>query len=115
MALHSHEVTVSSSVYSLMIDEHKEFLSVLTLRGQRWLNDQIMAFFFQYLESKKFVTRQDFLFVSPQVTQLLKMSEESEFDMIFSPLRPETKRLILFPLNDNDTAEAGGSHWSLLV
>lgn len=56
-----------------------------------------------------------FLFVSPQVTQLLKLSEPDDCRLLLEPLRPDQKRLILFPVNDNESSESGGTHWSLLV
>lgn len=86
------------------------------MAGPYWINDQIIAFYFQYLESntfKEFSHR--LLFVSPQVTQLVKLSDPDECLSLLEPLRPSRKRLILFPVNDNATSAAGGLHWSLLV
>lgn len=86
------------------------------LQGPFWLNDQVIAFYFQYLESSKFKGASDkILFVSPQVTQLLKMSEKSEWSSLLDPLRPGKKLLIFFAVNDNESPRSGGTHWSLLV
>lgn len=93
-------------------------LLVEILRGPRWLNDQLIAFYFQYLESEAYRSfSHDFLFVSPQVTQLLKMIDSRIEDArdLLDPLHPYTKKFIFFPVNDNDRDREGGTHWSLLV
>lgn len=88
------------------------------LRGPHWLSDQILAFYFQYLESEVYRNfSRDFLFVSPQVTQLLKMIDGRLEDArtILEPLQPYTKKFLFFAVNDNDRDREGGTHWSLLV
>jgi sentrin-specific protease 8 len=88
------------------------------LREPQWLNDQIIAFYFQYLESEAYRNfSHDFLFVSPQVTQLLKMIDGRLEDarILLEPLHPHTKQFLFFPVNDNDRDKEGGTHWSLLV
>lgn len=92
--------------------------SVDILRGPHWLSDQIIAFYFEYLESEVYRNfSNDFLFVSPQVTQLLKMIDGRLEDakILLEPLHPHTKQFFFFPVNDNDRDKEGGSHWSLLV
>jgi len=88
------------------------------LRGNFWINDQIIAFYFQFLESHTYRRfAQEFLFVSPQVTQLLKMTErrDEEAKCLLDPLHPHTKQFLFFPVNDNEHERAGGTHWNLLV
>ncbi|XP_070506755.1 sentrin-specific protease 8 [Chironomus tepperi] len=88
------------------------------LRSNSWLNDQIIAFYFQFLESHTYRHfADDFLFVSPQVTQLLKMIERrfEEAKCLLDPLHPHTKQFLFFPVNDNEHERAGGTHWNLLV
>lgn len=90
------------------------------LRGPFWLNDQVIAFYFQYLESVKYVEQsQVFLFVSPSITQLLKLSlpdeAEESFSLFLKPLMPNNKEVFFFPVNNNSSSQAGGTHWSLLV
>lgn len=60
---------------------------------------------------------QEILLVSPQVTQLIKMSEQRIEDAynLLQPLEPKMKSIIFFPVNDNDRDLEGGTHWSLLV
>lgn len=86
------------------------------LKGPYWLNDQIISFYFEYLEKEIFPEFSDrFLFVSPEVTQCIKFSPE-DVAMFLEPLRAHDKDFLFFALNDNFQVErAGGSHWSLLV
>lgn len=86
------------------------------LTGPFCLSDQVIAFYFQYLESEKYKEfSQELLFVSPQVTQLIKLSNSNECRSLLEHLNPSRKKLIFFAVNDNETHEAGGNHWSLLV
>lgn len=92
------------------------FHSVSLLTGPFWLNDQIIAFYYLYLEYNKFANYSDeFLFVSPQVTQLLKLSDENDYKLFLDPLKPDEKKVLFFAVNNNDYVSSGGSHWSLLV
>ncbi|XP_059608650.1 sentrin-specific protease 8 [Phlebotomus argentipes] len=85
------------------------------LRGPHWLNDQIISFYFEYLEKEVFKEATEFLFVSPEVTQCLKIVSSDEVSVFLSPLNATEKDVIFFALNNNDNTTAGGSHWSLLV
>lgn len=102
----------------IVLSFHESLLrvsDVQLLQGPHWLNDQIISFYFEYLEKIKYKANQDMLFVSPEVTQCIKIVPEAEIGIFLSPLGAETKPFIFFPLNDNSTHRAGGSHWSLLV
>lgn len=86
------------------------------LNGPHWLNDTIISFYFEYLEKVMFKTDSDLLFVSPEVTQCVKMVKAEEISTFLEPLGVNRKKFVFFALNDNDTPDmAGGSHWSLLV
>lgn len=87
------------------------------LKGPFWLNDSIISFYFEFLEKDCYPSYKYILFVSPEVTQCIKMSPESEISLFLDPLLENEKReFIFFALNDNDALESsGGSHWSLLV
>lgn len=86
------------------------------LRGPSWLNDTIISFYFEYLEKKKFRNNPWILFISPEVTQCVKISPENEIGIFLKPLNAHNKNFIFFALNDNEQTEySGGSHWSLLV
>lgn len=86
------------------------------LKGPHWLNDQIISFYFEYLEREVWVEYSDrFLFVSPEVTQCIKLSPD-DVGLFLEPLGAHQKDFLFFALNDNLQVErAGGSHWSLLA
>ena len=110
------KANASSSSVLIYHDVNLKENDVELLRGPYWLNDQIIAFYFLYLEYD--LLKEDglkFLFVSPQVTQCLKIAPVSEANTFLGPLKPDRKRFIFFPINDNMEASAGGNHWSLLV
>ena len=118
MTLRSNSKANASSSSSVLIyhDVNLREYDVDLLRGPYWLNDQIIAFYFLYLEYD--LLKEDglnFLLVSPQVTQCLKMAPVSEANTFLGPLKPDRKRFMFFPINDNMEASAGGNHWSLLV
>ena len=97
------------------------------LQDGKWINDNIISFWFEYLENNVYADVSQFLtLVSPQVAQFLKslaMSRASsardellsllESMGISSPL----KKLVLLPVNDHKTESLsmGGTHWSLLA
>ncbi|XP_041781416.1 sentrin-specific protease 8 [Anopheles merus] len=86
------------------------------LKGPYWLNDQIISFYFEYLEKHIFENEHDLLFVSPEVTQCIRMVAQDEVGIFLEPLRAQQRAFVFFALNDNQAADrAGGSHWSLLV
>lgn len=88
---------------------------VQLLQGPHWLNDQIISFYYEYLERVKYKNNPDLLFVPPEVTQCLKLADETELDTLLNQLNAMQKPFIFFVLNDNETIHAGGTHWSLLV
>lgn len=116
MTLRSNASSSSSSVL-IYHDVRLRKSDVDLLRGPYWLSDQIIAFYFLYLEYEVLKEiGKHFLLVSPPVTQGLKMSPVSEAITLLGPLMPlARKRFIFFPINDQMDASAGGNHWSLLV
>lgn len=113
----SHQLHSNSTVliyHDICLKEN----DIETVRGNHWINDQIIAFYFQYLESHVYREfSNEFLFVSPQVTQLLKMNDEpnDEAKTLLEPLNPHSRKFLFFPVNDNNHERAGGTHWNLLV
>merc|ERR1712062_729989 len=72
------------------------------LVGPHWLNDRIISFFFEYLYDKEFDQTDKLVFISPEVSQFLKMAHKKELSVL--------------PVNNSDDPERpGGSHWSLLM
>lgn len=90
-------------------------LIVSLLTGPYWLSDQIIAFYFQYMEFHMFKAHsKKFLFVPPSVTQLIKIGTE-DVRTFLDPLKADSKDVLFFAVNDNQDSHAGGHHWSLLV
>lgn len=85
------------------------------LEGPHWLNDQLISFYFEYLTRDVHKDEGSILFVSPEVSQCLKMVSPEEVEMFLGPVDAVSKDVIFFALNDNTQNAAGGSHWSLLV
>ncbi|XP_077291700.1 SUMO peptidase family member deneddylase 1 [Arctopsyche grandis] len=86
------------------------------LKGPYWLNDTIISFYFEFLEKIVYKNDPNLLFVSPEVTQCMKMLSEDEVGLFLDPLGIRTKKFIFFALNDNEAAgSCGGSHWSLFI
>ena len=85
------------------------------LNSCQWLNDQIIGFFFEFCQSEKFHSC-NFSFVGPEVTQFVKMVQQSEISIFLEPLNLISKEAIFLAVNSNSDPDlAGGSHWSLLV
>ena len=85
------------------------------LEGPHWLNDRIIGFYFEYLFEKEFDSSDRLVFISPEVSQFLKMSNKEELGIFLEPLNLESKDLIVLAVNNNDSERSGGSHWSLLM
>lgn len=86
------------------------------LEGRNWLNDSLISFWFEHLVHEAFPFRHRLLFISPEVTQLIKMGDPRELPVFLDPLDAKFKDYIFLPVNDNSSMVAsGGSHWSLLV
>lgn len=86
------------------------------LRGTSWITDTIISFYFEYLEYIVYEKNKSLSFVSPEVTQCIKMLSKNEVGMFLDPLEIKKKKYIFFPVNDHQLSECtGGFHWSLLV
>ncbi|GLC33886.1 hypothetical protein PLESTB_000814600 [Pleodorina starrii] len=111
---------------------------VSLLEGPYWLNDQVVAFFFEYLSQEglpaespthgsphqtstaTLATSQSadsVLLVPPTTAFLLMHSPPDVAAEVLAPLKPAQKGLVVLPVNDNDDVDVavGGSHWSLLI
>lgn len=103
----------------VVVSYHESLLrrsDVDILLGPQWLNDQIISFYLEYLEHDRFADCKDrLLFVSPEVTQCLKMLPKDEIGIFLDPLGAQDKSFVFFPLNDHQYDSAGGTHWSLVV
>lgn len=83
---------------------------------QGWLSDQIIAFYFLYLEHEKFpFVAHRLLFVSPQITQWLKLGTVDDAKSFLITLKAASKEFLFFAVNNSGNERNEGSHWSLLV
>mmetsp|Transcript_8932 Transcript_8932/g.19063 ORF Transcript_8932/g.19063 Transcript_8932/m.19063 type:complete len:237 (+) Transcript_8932:90-800(+) len=95
---------------------------VRLLNGSNWLNDQVIAFYFEYLGRVKYQQLAGpsgpVLLVPGSIAYLLSNCGGPEVAAsLLEPLQASKKSVIIFAVNDNPevgTAE-GGSHWSTLV
>lgn len=90
---------------------------VEVLRGPRWLNDQVIDFYFEYLGREQFKHQPNILFVGCSMAFLLANSDPNTAEALLQSMEASVKQLVLMPVNNNpDISQAeGGSHWSLLV
>lgn len=82
-----------------------------------WINDTLIGFYFEYLGKKlESSNNSEILYASPELTQLLKLTDSSQLSIFLDPLDASEKKFIFFPLNNCENRDsAGGSHWSLLI
>jgi sentrin-specific protease 8 len=90
---------------------------VKLLQEACWLNDSVIGFAFEYFERELFKDYgADVTFVSPQVTQCVKLMSADEARLMLEPIGIQNKKFVFFAVNDNSSAATiGGSHWSLLM
>lgn len=86
------------------------------LNGPHWLNDKIISFYFEYLEKIAYKDEDKFLFISPEVTQCLKICPSEDLSVFLDPLQVKKRDFVFLALNDCVEVDfPGGTHWSLLV
>ena len=89
---------------------------LLLLKGQNWINDSLISFWFEHLQQVAYGDNTNLLFVSPAVTQLMKIGDANDLPIILDPIGAWFKEYIFLPVNDSiSTCKPGGNHWSLLV
>jgi len=85
------------------------------LKGPEWLNDRIIGFVFEHLQHDTYKDVTNILFISPEVTQFLKVCPSDDLPDFTKDLFVD-KDFVFLPLNDNIELDSpGGTHWSLLV
>ncbi|CAG0893907.1 unnamed protein product [Darwinula stevensoni] len=86
------------------------------LEGKNWLNDKLIGFYFEYLYVQVLKENPKVCFLSPEVTQAVKLCSVSELHIFLDPLELHLKDIVFLPVNDSLSYDTpGGSHWSLLV
>jgi len=97
---------------------------VRLLANDNWINDNLIAFWFDYLEHDLFANIADgqVTFISPQTAQFIKSAADQpslagDVQAVLESMNLDNKKLILLPINDQGTGamDMGGSHWSLLA
>lgn len=86
------------------------------LSGPFFLNDRLIEFYFSYLSSC--YASKDISLVPPSIAFWIMNCPDTESLRDFiEPLKLPEKRLVIFPINNNDDVEQaeGGTHWSLLA
>ena len=84
-----------------------------TLRDGKWFTDSILSFAFNEMDEKY---DRHMVFVKPEISQLIKLStDEDEVEKTIRNLGLRKADWVFFPVNNNETEEEGGSHWSLLL
>jgi len=85
-----------------------------------WLNDNILSFWFAYLQDRLVPTNsKSYCCVCPEMTQFIKSAHQYEemYNELERILNDEfyNKDVLFVPINDCDFTTHGGYHWSLLV
>ncbi|KAH8325457.1 hypothetical protein KR074_004537, partial [Drosophila pseudoananassae] len=115
---HHSKMSSNSKADPISLSFHDSCLrmsDVQLLHGPHWLNDQILSFYYEYLSHVKYKTNSDLHFIAPEVTQCMKYMDDQELEQLLGQSNAANKPFIFFALNDNESTEAGGTHWSLLV
>eukprot|EP01025_Chloroclados_australasicus_P056004 TRINITY_DN6879_c0_g1_i1.p1 TRINITY_DN6879_c0_g1~~TRINITY_DN6879_c0_g1_i1.p1 ORF type:complete len:205 (-),score=14.99 TRINITY_DN6879_c0_g1_i1:99-713(-) len=115
MSLHQKKLMTDPKVCSY----HDVLLrqsDVELLEEGEWLNDMIIAFYFEYLRHEKYKQMQErLLLMDPSSSFLLVHCCPMEAGLLLEPLQAQVKDVVLMPVNNNRAVESvGGSHWSLL-
>lgn len=85
------------------------------LLGPHWLNDNLIGFWFEFLQNKLCHDSEACL-ISPEVSQFIKLGSSEDTALMIEPLGLQSKSLIILPINDSSSFDSpGGSHWSLLI
>lgn len=87
------------------------------LIDDQWLNDIVIGFYMEYLNTDVFKNNSKVYFVTPQVVQCIKECNVEDITVFLDPLvKDKNYSYIFFPLNDQEQLHSvGGTHWSLVV
>ena len=102
--LNYHDVQVTFDDFSL-------------LYGPKWINDTLISFVFEYYRQDIYRKQaEQMCFIPPEIVQMIKLLPISEIKQELQSFNLDSKDLVFFPINDNDTGDqGGGTHWSLLI
>lgn len=112
----------SSESDPILVSYHDSIVrssNLQTLNDSNWLDDNIITFAFEYLQYESKFTKDNqnlFVFVTPPVVQLLKMSDDLFAEQLLQSIDFLEKKFLILPINNNKQVTIfGGSHWSLLI
>ena len=89
---------------------------LISLNGCNWINDSIISLWSEHLQKEVYRENNRILFLSPSVTQAIKIGERKDIPLILNPTEAWLKNYIFLPVNDNvSPSTQGGNHWSLLI
>lgn len=94
---------------------HESDISLLI--NDQWLNDSVIGFYMEYLNTDAFKNSSKVYFISPQIVQCIKECNVDDIAVFLDPLvKDKHYSYIFFPLNDQEQLQTvGGTHWSLVV
>lgn len=91
---------------------------VKLLKPPFWLNDSLIAFYYEYLTYELFKEHENQLaFVHPSAIFMIAfLNTSEELKQSLAPLKLPQKQYVFMPINNNsDVNSTGGTHWALLV
>ena len=101
----------------IVLDYHNSLLresDTILLENGNWINDNIIAFYFEYLErtvAHKFKVN----YINPSTSQMAKFLSSEELISMLGDLNLQNSDFSFIAVNNNYSADdPGGSHWSLL-
>ena len=103
----------------IVLNYHNSLLrqsDLLLLEKGSWLNDNIIAFYFEYLE-RTFVNKFKYkvCYLNPSTSQMAKFLSYEELSLMLDGLNLSVADFAFIAVNSNFSADnPGGFHWSLL-
>ncbi|XP_034118753.2 sentrin-specific protease 8-like [Drosophila albomicans] len=89
---------------------------VQLLHGPHWINEAIVNFYFAYMEEIKYKANDDFLFLTPEMSQcMLYMDDKELHSLLVAQYKATRKSFIFMALNGVRTRDRNTAHFTLLV
>lgn len=83
---------VSDKVVASLEDSLVRQSDLSLLDGPHWLNDALIGFYFEFLHQRKFESSSRVCFISPEVSQFLKLASAVEIPVFLDPLTLRRRR-----------------------
>lgn len=98
-----NEAILCNSSRTLPLETGKCAADLELLEGSNWLNDQLIAFFLEYLRQEKFVHAKDkLLLLDPSAAFMLTAVAPDEVPMLLGSLQAPEKQLVrLLPVSNS--------------